>query len=152
MVQNPAARSAVFSRNGANNVGDPHAAGRLEIGDWDQKGSQARSKMSVGSSGRAPFKRTAQNIQPPAKKSSRSQAKPTEPAAPASRAVSSAVRKRDPVASLFSTRRPVRRVVQGGKTMKPGDQQLKPLKVIYELARGKATAEAQQCTTLTEWS
>ncbi|XP_011055287.1 PREDICTED: cytospin-A-like isoform X2 [Acromyrmex echinatior] len=88
-------------------------------------GNSARSKMSVGSSGRAPFKRTAQNIQPPAKKSSRSQAKPTEPAAPASRAVSSAVRKRDPVASLFSTRRPVRRVVQGGKTMKPGDQQLK---------------------------
>ncbi|KYM75877.1 hypothetical protein ALC53_13942 [Atta colombica] len=81
--------------------------------------------MSVGSSGRAPFKRTAQSIQPPAKKSSRSQAKPAEPAASASRAAPSAVRKRDPVASLFSTRRPARRVVQGGKATKPGDQQLK---------------------------
>ncbi|XP_018358767.1 PREDICTED: cytospin-A isoform X6 [Trachymyrmex cornetzi] len=84
-----------------------------------------RSGMSVGSGGRAPFKRTAQNIQPPAKKSSRSQAKPAEPAAPASRAAPSAVRKRDPIASLFSTRRPARRVVQGGKATKPGDQQLK---------------------------
>ncbi|XP_018358762.1 PREDICTED: cytospin-A isoform X2 [Trachymyrmex cornetzi] len=88
-------------------------------------GNSPRSGMSVGSGGRAPFKRTAQNIQPPAKKSSRSQAKPAEPAAPASRAAPSAVRKRDPIASLFSTRRPARRVVQGGKATKPGDQQLK---------------------------
>ncbi|KYN03260.1 hypothetical protein ALC62_05923 [Cyphomyrmex costatus] len=86
---------------------------------------QARSGMSVGSGGRAPFKRTTQSIQPPAKKSSRSQAKPAEPAAPASRAVPSAGRKRDPVVSLFSARRPARRVVQGGKTTKLGDQQLK---------------------------
>ncbi|XP_018344460.1 PREDICTED: cytospin-A-like isoform X2 [Trachymyrmex septentrionalis] len=88
-------------------------------------GNSARSRMFVGSSGRAPFKRTAQSIQPPAKKSSRSQAKPAEPAVPASKAAPSAVRKRDPVVSLFSTRRPARRVVQGGKTTKPGDQQLK---------------------------
>ncbi|XP_018300802.1 cytospin-A isoform X4 [Mycetomoellerius zeteki] len=81
--------------------------------------------MSVGSGGREPFKRTTQNIQPPTKKSSRSQAKPAEPAAPVSRAAPSAVRKRDPVASLFSARRPARRVVQGGKATKPGDQQLK---------------------------
>ncbi|XP_011055294.1 PREDICTED: cytospin-A-like isoform X5 [Acromyrmex echinatior] len=106
-------------------VGQHARVGRDAIENAISCSDKARSKMSVGSSGRAPFKRTAQNIQPPAKKSSRSQAKPTEPAAPASRAVSSAVRKRDPVASLFSTRRPVRRVVQGGKTMKPGDQQLK---------------------------
>ncbi|KYQ57266.1 hypothetical protein ALC60_03788 [Trachymyrmex zeteki] len=125
MVQNPVARSAVFSRNGANNVGDLHAAERLEIRDWDQKVFQARSGMSVGSGGREPFKRTTQNIQPPTKKSSRSQAKPAEPAAPVSRAAPSAVRKRDPVASLFSARRPARRVVQGGKATKPGDQQLK---------------------------
>ncbi|XP_036147555.1 cytospin-A isoform X2 [Monomorium pharaonis] len=88
---------------------------------------QARSGMSVGSDGRAPFKRTTQNIQPLAKKPSRSsQAKPVEPAAPASRAAPSAGRKRDPVVSLFSARRPARRVlVQGGKATKPGDRQLK---------------------------
>ncbi|XP_071633005.1 cytospin-A isoform X5 [Temnothorax longispinosus] len=85
---------------------------------------RARSGMSVGSGGRAPFKRTTQNIQPP-RKSSRSQAKPAEPPAPAPRAAPSAGRKRDPVALLFSARRPARRVVQGDKATKPGDRRLK---------------------------
>ncbi|XP_011870889.1 PREDICTED: cytospin-A isoform X2 [Vollenhovia emeryi] len=80
--------------------------------------------MSVGSGGRAPFKRTTQNIQPP-RKSSRSQAKPAEPAAPAPRAAPSAGRKKDAVASLFSARRPARRAVQGDKATRPGDQRLK---------------------------
>ncbi|XP_071633000.1 uncharacterized protein [Temnothorax longispinosus] len=87
-------------------------------------GNSARSGMSVGSGGRAPFKRTTQNIQPP-RKSSRSQAKPAEPPAPAPRAAPSAGRKRDPVALLFSARRPARRVVQGDKATKPGDRRLK---------------------------
>lgn len=52
-------------------------------------------------------------------------AKPAEPAAPALRAASSAGWKKDTVASLFSARRPARRVVQGGKATRPGDQKLK---------------------------
>lgn len=52
-------------------------------------------------------------------------AKPAEPAAPASRTAPSAGRKRDAVTSLFSARRPARRVVQGDKATKPRDQRLK---------------------------
>lgn len=52
-------------------------------------------------------------------------AKPAEPAAPAPRAAPSAGRKRDPVVSLFSARRPARRAVQGGKATRSEDQQLK---------------------------
>ncbi|KAL0128197.1 hypothetical protein PUN28_003448 [Cardiocondyla obscurior] len=88
-------------------------------------GNSARSGMSVGSGGRAPFnKRTAQNIQSP-RKSTKSQAKPAEPAAPSSKAAPSAGRKRDPVASLFNARRPARRIVQEDKATKSRDQRLK---------------------------
>ncbi|XP_011258123.1 cytospin-A isoform X2 [Camponotus floridanus] len=99
-------------------------------------GNSTRSGMSVGSGGRAPFKRTTQSTLSITKKSSEKQAKPAEPAAtaaaPAStRSASSTGRKRDAVASLFSARRPAaskkaeRTVVRGDKATKPANQRLK---------------------------
>ncbi|EZA60026.1 hypothetical protein X777_15308 [Ooceraea biroi] len=89
--------------------------------------------MSVGSGGRAPFKRTTQNNPPLTKKSSGNQAKPAkEPAASAATAkpATNTGRKRDTVASLFSAKRPTSRKVErtisrGREAVKPGDQQLK---------------------------
>ncbi|XP_070153752.1 cytospin-A isoform X5 [Polyergus mexicanus] len=96
-----------------------------------------RSGMSVGSGGRAPFKRTTQNTLSITKKSSGKQAKPAEPAATAAaptptRSAPSAGRKRDAVASLFSARRPATNkkvertvVVRGDKATNPTNQRLK---------------------------
>nr|XP_012214977.1 PREDICTED: cytospin-A-like isoform X5 [Linepithema humile] len=101
---------------------------------------ETRSGMSVGSGGRAPFKRTTQNTLPLAKKSNDNRAKPSGPTAAAATAATttttpkpapSAGRKKDAVASLFSARRPASRkvertVVRGGpKATKPADQRLK---------------------------
>ncbi|XP_012214974.1 cytospin-A-like isoform X2 [Linepithema humile] len=103
-------------------------------------GNSTRSGMSVGSGGRAPFKRTTQNTLPLAKKSNDNRAKPSGPTAAAATAATttttpkpapSAGRKKDAVASLFSARRPASRkvertVVRGGpKATKPADQRLK---------------------------
>ncbi|XP_070153749.1 cytospin-A isoform X2 [Polyergus mexicanus] len=100
-------------------------------------GNSTRSGMSVGSGGRAPFKRTTQNTLSITKKSSGKQAKPAEPAATAAaptptRSAPSAGRKRDAVASLFSARRPATNkkvertvVVRGDKATNPTNQRLK---------------------------
>ncbi|XP_014476610.1 PREDICTED: cytospin-A-like isoform X2 [Dinoponera quadriceps] len=84
-------------------------------------GNSARSGMSVGSGGRAPFnKRTTQNTLPLTKKANGNQANPS------TRTAANPGRKRDTVASLFSPRRPaasrkVEHVDVRGKA-KPGDQ------------------------------
>nr|XP_034185052.1 cytospin-A-like isoform X2 [Osmia lignaria] len=66
---------------------------------------QARSGMSVGSGGRAPFKRASATSIPITSKSTKIRSKPE------TRATSGAGKKRDVVASLFSPKRPANRKV-----------------------------------------
>ncbi|XP_076684255.1 cytospin-A isoform X8 [Andrena cerasifolii] len=69
-------------------------------------GSPARSGMSVGSGGRAPFKRATATSTQISTRSAKSRSKPE------SRPLSSAGKKRDTIASLFSPRRPAGRKVE----------------------------------------